>query len=203
MTPICYCASCGPQAMSLLMKSWIRRPRCEPPWNARIPTVEEVMKEVEIRRERQRAEQALQVSEARYRRLFETAQDGILILDAESGHIMDVNPFLVKMLGYPHEDLVGKALWEIGSFKDNDASKSAFRQLQSQGYVRYEDLPLEASDGRRIDVEFVSNVYLVGERRCNATYATSRDARRPRQGSAPSMPNSNKECRTAPRKQKS
>ena len=142
-----------------------------------VPTVEEVMKEVEIRRERQRAEQALQVSEARYRRLFETAQDGILILDAETGQIMDVNPFLVKMLGYPQENFVGKTLWEIGTFKDSDASKSAFKQLQNQGYVRYEDLPLEASDGGQVDVEFVSNVYSVGERKvvqCNIRNITRR-----------------------------
>jgi PAS domain S-box-containing protein len=124
-----------------------------------IPTVAEVMRGVEEERERKRAEQALRLSEGRYRRLFDTAQDGILILDAESGQITDVNPYLVKMLGYPLEEFIGKKLWEIGTFRDSDASKAAFLTLQTQGYVRYDDLPLEASDQRRIDVEFVSNVY--------------------------------------------
>jgi PAS domain S-box-containing protein len=142
-----------------------------------VPTIKEVMHEVEVGREQQRAEHALQVSEARYRRLFETAQDDILILDAETGQITDVNPYLIKMLGYPQEYFVGKKLWEIGSFKDSEASKSTFLQLQTQGYVRYEDLPLEASDERRIAVEFVSNVYTVGDKsviQCNIRNITRR-----------------------------
>ena len=93
------------------------------------------------------SEEALKVSETRYRRLFETAQDGILILDAETGQISDVNPFLVEMLGYSHEEFLGKKLWEIGAFKNIEASKAAFLELQSKGYVRYKDLPLETKDG--------------------------------------------------------
>jgi PAS domain S-box-containing protein len=142
-----------------------------------VPTIKEVMHEVEVGREQQQAEHSLQVSEARYRRLFETAQDGILILDADTGQITDVNPYLIKMLGYPQEYFVGKRLWEIGSFKDSEASKSTFLELQTQGYVRYEDLPLEASDERRVDVEFVSNVYTVGEKKviqCNIRNITRR-----------------------------
>jgi PAS domain S-box-containing protein len=142
-----------------------------------VPTVKEVMREVEVGREQQRAKHALQVSEARYRRLFETAQDGILILDADTGQITDVNPYLIKMLGYPQEYFVGKKLWEIGTFKDSEASKSTFLELQVQGYVRYEDLPLEASDERRVAVEFVSNVYMVGDKKviqCNIRNITRR-----------------------------
>ncbi|MBN1136145.1 MAG: PAS domain S-box protein [Anaerolineae bacterium] len=127
--------------------------------------------------ERLWAEEALEASEVRYRRLFETAQDGILILDADTGQIADVNPFLVEMLGYSPEELRGKRLWEIGLFKDVTLSRSAFVELQSKGYIRYADLPLEASDGRRIDVEFVSNVYLVDHERviqCNIRDITAR-----------------------------
>jgi len=104
---------------------------------------------------------ALSVSEARYRRLFETAKDGILILDATSGKIVDANPYLLEILGYPFEKMIGKELWEIGLFKNIIASKEAFLELQKQRYVRYEDLPLETKDRRQIDVEFISNVYLV------------------------------------------
>ncbi|MGA8617390.1 MAG: PAS domain S-box protein [Candidatus Sulfotelmatobacter sp.] len=107
------------------------------------------------------AQQALEDSETRYRRLFETAKDGILILDFKTGQIADVNPFLIEMLGYSHGEFVGKKLWEIGPFKDISASRSAFSELQTKGIIRYEDLPLETKDGRRINVEFVSNVYPV------------------------------------------
>jgi PAS domain S-box-containing protein len=122
-------------------------------------------------------EEALQASETRYRRLFETAKDGILILDADTGKIADVNPFLIDMLGYSHEDFMEKALWEIGPFKDIEATRSAFTELQSKEYIRYEDLPLEAKGGRRVDVEFVSNVYQVDHKRviqCNIRDITER-----------------------------
>ena len=109
--------------------------------------------------ERQSADRALKASEMRYRRLFETAQDGILILNADTGQIDDVNPFLTELLGYPREELLGNKLWEIGPFKDTKASKAEFKKLQLEAYVRYDDLPLETSDGRSINVEFVSNVY--------------------------------------------
>jgi PAS domain S-box-containing protein len=114
--------------------------------------------------------QSLKDSELRYRRLFEAAQDGILILDAETGMIKDVNPYLIKMLGYSREEFVGKELWEVGAFRDIKASKDAFEALQAKEYIRYEDLPLKAKDGRLIQVEFVSNVYMVGDKKviqCN------------------------------------
>jgi diguanylate cyclase (GGDEF)-like protein/PAS domain S-box-containing protein len=113
---------------------------------------------------------SLTESELRYRRLFEAAQDGILILDAETGAITDVNPFLVKMLGYSREEFVERKLWEVGAFRDVKASQDAFEALQRNEYIRYEDLPLRAKDGRLVDVEFVSNVYWVGKQKviqCN------------------------------------
>ena len=111
--------------------------------------------------ERQSADSALKTSELRYRRLFEAAQDGILILNADTGQIDDVNPFLTDMLGYTREQLLGNKLWEIGPFKDTKDSKAQFRELQQEAYVRYDDLPLETRAGKAINVEFVSNVYQV------------------------------------------
>ncbi len=107
------------------------------------------------------AEKAMSISETRYRRIFESAKDGILILDAETGKIMDVNPFLIKLLGYSKEQFLEKAIWEIGFLKDIVANKDLFSELQQKEIVRYENLPLETADGRKINVEFVSNVYLV------------------------------------------
>jgi PAS domain S-box-containing protein len=118
----------------------------------------------------QNGQEALQASELRYRRLFESAKDGILILDAVSGQIVDANPFLIEMLDYSKEDLLGKELWELGVFKDVLGSKAAFEELQRQGYVRYENLPLETRGGLVKEVEFVSNSYLAGRSRmiqCN------------------------------------
>ncbi len=120
---------------------------------------------------------ALRDSEVRYRRLFEAAQDGLLIIDADTGRITDANPFLVNLLGYEHADFIGKALWNFGPFKDIQASESAFRDLIGNGYIRYEHLPLETRDGRRIEVEFVSNIYQVGPKRtiqCNIRDNTQR-----------------------------
>ena len=127
--------------------------------------------------ERKKMETALIVSETRYRRLFEAAQDGILILDAETGQIADVNPFLLEMLGYSLEELIGKKLWEIGTFRDIEASKAISLELKSKGYVRYHDLPLETKEGRQIAVEFVSNVYLANNYKviqCNIRDTTER-----------------------------
>ncbi|HUX41699.1 MAG TPA: histidine kinase dimerization/phosphoacceptor domain -containing protein [Rectinemataceae bacterium] len=110
---------------------------------------------------RRMMEQALASSEMRYRRLFETAKDGVLILDAETGKIVDANPFLIEMLGYSKEQFIEKAIWEIGAFKDIVANKENFVELQRKEYVRYEDLPLETALGETVEVEFISNVYLV------------------------------------------
>lgn len=123
---------------------------------------------------------ALQESEVKYRRLFESAKDGILILDAESGKITDANPFILNLLSYSLGECAGKRLWEIGLFSDTEASKAAFRELQAKGYIRYEDLPLKTKDGRQMDVEFVSNLYKAGDRKviqCNIRDITEHKAR--------------------------
>jgi PAS domain S-box-containing protein len=101
----------------------------------------------------------LLTSEIRYRRLFEAARDGILILDAVTLKITDVNPFMTELLGYSRKEFLGKELWEIGLFSDKEASQRAFRELQAKGYLRYEDLPLQSTGGTIRQVEFVSNVY--------------------------------------------
>ena len=103
---------------------------------------------------------ALLDSEIRYRRLFETAKDGILILDTESGRITDANPFMSELLGYSHDSFLGKELWEIGLFSDKVANEAAVRTLQGQGYIRYEHLPLETTRGLLVEVEVVANAYV-------------------------------------------
>ncbi|MGD0091545.1 MAG: PAS domain S-box protein [Planctomycetota bacterium] len=126
---------------------------------------------------RKGAEEVLHASELRYRRLFESAKDGILILNAETGTIVDVNPFLVKLLGFSREAFLTKKIWQLGLFKDIVANQASFAELQQKEYVRYEDKPLETADGRQIEVEFISNVYLANRQKviqCNIRDITTR-----------------------------
>jgi PAS domain S-box-containing protein len=127
--------------------------------------------------ERRVAESSLRASELRYRRLFESARDGILILDPGSRKITDANPFMSELLGYPRDELLGKELWEIGLLKDEQASRSAFGELKKTHYIRYEDLPLQNKAGQRREVEFVSNLYEADGRnviQCNIRDITER-----------------------------
>ena len=113
---------------------------------------------------------ALKQSEVRYRRLFEAARDGILILNADTVKIIDANPFMTDLLGYSHDEFLDKELWEIGLFADKRASQAVYEKLQENGYVRYENLPLQSKSGKKAEVEFVSNVYPEGDQnviQCN------------------------------------
>src|SRR4030066_2431734 len=139
-------------------------------------SVEGTLPESEIT-ECKRIEDELKASEVRYRRLFETAKDGILILDADTGRITDANPFLQDLLGYSHAELLGKRLWEIGPSRDIAASRAAFRKLQKKEYIRYDNLPLETKGHRHRHVEFISNVYRVNGTKviqCNIRDITTR-----------------------------
>jgi len=123
------------------------------------------------------AEMVLQDSEIRFRRLFEAAKDGILILDDHTGKIIDANPFMSELLGYSHDDFLGKELWEIGLFGDKSANEAAVLELQEKGYTRYEHLPLESNVGRRVEVEIVANAYREDHRsviQCNIRDITER-----------------------------
>jgi PAS domain S-box-containing protein len=120
---------------------------------------ESILLAIEDNTDHKRAEAAMRDSEVRYRRLFQTAKDGILILDSDTGKVIDANPFMTALLGYSHEEFLGKELWEIGLFRDIKESRAAYRDLQEKGYVRYENLPLESKSGHKVEVEFVSNIY--------------------------------------------
>ena len=106
-----------------------------------------------------RAENLLHISEIRYRRLFETAHDGVLLLDPETRQITDANPYMTTLLGYSHEELVGKELYEIGLLQDEAASQEMVQTLKQTHLVRYEDLPLKNQAGQQQEVEVVANLY--------------------------------------------
>jgi PAS domain S-box-containing protein len=109
--------------------------------------------------QRWRAEHHMQSSEIRYRRLFEAAHDGILILNASTRRITDVNPFMLELLGFNRDHFLGKELWEIGIFHDKGANQNAMLDLHKKGSIRFENLPLQDRNGRRHPVEIVANVY--------------------------------------------
>ncbi len=122
-------------------------------------------------------DEKLKESEIRYRRLFESAKDGILILDFETGNIVDANPYIVNMIDYPLAKIMGKKLWEIGLFSNKEESENAFIELKTNGYIRFEDMPVQKQDGTITEVEFVSNVYLVSQTKviqCNIRNITDR-----------------------------
>jgi PAS domain S-box-containing protein len=127
--------------------------------------------------ETKRTAAALNASELEYRRLFESAQEGILILDAESGQLNDANQYLIDLFGYSKEELLQKKLWEIGLFADIENCKKGFMKLQQEGFFRYDDLTMATKDGRSVDVEFVCNMYPVGDQnriQCNIRDITER-----------------------------
>ncbi|MBC8096604.1 MAG: PAS domain S-box protein, partial [Akkermansiaceae bacterium] len=128
---------------------------------------------------RKQAEEKVRGSEIRYRRLFEAAQDGVLVLDPATRKITDANPFMTRLLGYPQAQLVGKELFEIGLLKDEAASRKMFEMLKRNHEVRYEDLPLESQGGRHQEVEVVANLYEVNGQpviQCNIRDITERKA---------------------------
>lgn len=117
------------------------------------------LRQHELVEQGQEVEQKLHDSEERYRRLFETTKDGVLVLDFTRGRIVDVNPFMIELLGYPYAHFLDKELWEIGLFSDRSANEASVRELKEQGYIRYDNLLLESQRGGKVEVEVVANVY--------------------------------------------
>jgi len=137
------------------------------------------MTDLEPGKELRDMQDKLITSELRYRKLFETAKDAILLIDPLTEQIIDANPFLLEMVGYPLADVVGKKLWEIGAIKDVEATKTLFKTLQDVGYAHYEGLPLQSKDGKKHEVEFVSNKYRLNGHmmiQCNIRDITDRVA---------------------------
>ncbi|HEX4119368.1 MAG TPA: chemotaxis protein CheB [Verrucomicrobiae bacterium] len=120
---------------------------------------------------------ALRHSETRYRRLFEAAQDGVVLVDAATRKITDANPFIEQFLGYTHEEIMGKELWEIGLHKDRETSRVALRDLEKSGDARYEALAIQTKKGQDREVEIVSSLYTENDHsviQCNVRDITRR-----------------------------
>jgi PAS domain S-box-containing protein len=141
------------------------------------PAVKGALEKIQAKGEKERAEEVLRVSDIRYRRLFESAKDGILVLDGDTTEITDVNPYMVEMLGYNYDELLGKKICDVSPFKETEKTQTFFKELQKEGYIRYENLLLETKEKKTVDVEFVSNAYDVDGKKliqCNLRDITGR-----------------------------
>ncbi len=105
-----------------------------------------------------------QEAEIRYGRLFEASKDGILLIDVEAGSIMDINPYMLELTGYPREEFVGRRLNQTAPFREAPFSRQLMQELMGKDVVRYDDVPLIARDGRRLELQITANRYLVGTR---------------------------------------
>lgn len=122
-------------------------------------------------------EDSLEESEEKYRRLFESSKDSILILNENNGKIIDVNQYINELLGYSREELIGKIIYEIDPFRDVLVDKKKIKELKEKGYIRFDNLPLKSKSGKIKYVEFISNVYSAGDDKfiqCNLRDLTER-----------------------------
>lgn len=108
---------------------------------------------------------ALQVSELMFRNLFESAQDGIFIMDAQKGNIINANPFLLKMLDCSREDLMGRHYNEVSFLAASGIIDKIFRELKDKAYVLYDDVSIQNSKAKAMDAEVRASTYFVEKRK--------------------------------------
>jgi two-component system CheB/CheR fusion protein len=114
--------------------------------------------------ERKRAAEALKASESQYRLVFETAREGIWLMDAQSGVLLDVNPFFQDLVGYSRSELLGKKPWDIGLFMDAAQARSRFDANLAGGFGFEQEVALKTKTGQPVWVEAVTNTYKLGDR---------------------------------------
>ena len=106
-----------------------------------------------------------QAAEARYRRLFEAARDGIIVCDAATGVIEDVNPFVEQLSGFTRTEIIGRPFWESPVLRQIPQGSAELNRIREQEVARYPDVPIETKDGRTLQSEIIANVYTEAERR--------------------------------------
>ena len=94
-----------------------------------------------------------------HRQIFDLTQDGILLINADTGQVEDVNDFLIRMCDYSKEEIIGRKLWEIGLFEDIEDGKNVFMELQNEGFVRRDGLLLRSGKGERTSVDFAASTF--------------------------------------------
>ena len=123
--------------------------------------------------ERKRLEDLLMESEERYRRLFETASDGILLLEKQEGKITHANPASENMLGYTKNESIGKNIQDIGVMLDMGDFATIMQTLNVSGIIHYNDVSIKTKSGQHIDTD----IYLIDKAKlvqCNIRDITER-----------------------------
>ena len=123
--------------------------------------------------ERSRLEGLLIDAELMYRRLFETASDGIVLLEKREGKITHANPAAEKLLGYTEKESLGNKLQDIGVSLDLDDFQTTMENLNKTGIINYRNVKVETRSGQHIDTE----IYLVDRAKlvqCNIRDITER-----------------------------
>jgi PAS domain S-box-containing protein len=141
------------------------------------PAVQSAIQKKQAMQEKLKAEDALLESERRYRRLFESAQEGILLLDVETGTLSDANPFSLNLIGAAKNDVLGKNLLDAGFVADPLLFQQIQNQLRIGERANFEGLTLSSKDGRTIDIEMICNRYLMDNKsviQCNIRDVTQR-----------------------------
>ena len=100
--------------------------------------------------------------ETRYRQLFEAAKDSILVVDAASGRIIDVNPYTLEWLGYTRNELLGRQVWTLEMFSKTKEAEFMYQQVLEKGDLRYDGVQLSTSSHERLEAELIVNAYPVG-----------------------------------------
>jgi two-component system cell cycle sensor histidine kinase/response regulator CckA len=128
-------------------------------------------------REKQEAEKALRESEIRYRRLFESAREGVLLLDAETRLVTDVNPYMAGLMGVMPISLHGKTLLEIGLIPDRKSYDALMHQIDSSGAAGFDGTLAAGQNGTKVAIEMNCHAYDMQDRRliqCNVRDMTER-----------------------------
>jgi len=123
--------------------------------------------------ERKRSQKLLNESEERFRRLFETANDGILLLEKHELKIRNANPAITAMLDYPNTECIGKEMKDIGFPQDMGTIKELMQTLDEDGIKHYKDAPVKKKTGQVVhtDIYFVDKTNLI---QCNIRDVTER-----------------------------
>ena len=106
-------------------------------------------------------EELLNILKSRYRGIFESTKDGILIINGETRKIIDINASLIRILGYSKDKYIENEFWNVELFKDIAADKIDFLELLKNQHIHYNDLTIGTFEGKKINVEFESNIYQV------------------------------------------
>jgi PAS domain S-box-containing protein len=126
-----------------------------------------------------RAKTRVRRSEVRFRRLFEAAMDGVIILDPRTQQIEDVNPFITRLLGYTRSEMIGRKMCQFGLLKNQLACDAMFEALRRTRQFRGSDVPVLTKSGEPRDVEINASLYPEADRdivQCRVRDITERRA---------------------------